>query len=167
MNDNVEHRRNHLTIWAERLAFAALIALLIIAALTMLDAILRWLGVVRIYGLHDLREFVFAVVVASCFPIGLLRGSAITVRLFTLLAGKKAGVSADRFAALLTLIFFATATLGLALLSVDFMQAGRTTSTLGWNLAPWIWAVTSAFALATCAQVIYARETWRKNETAL
>ena len=152
------------SVVSEGLALLALGALLLIAALTMGDAILRWLGWTRIYGLHDLGEFVFAIVVASCFPIGLLRGSAITVRLFGVFFGSQARHKAEVFGALLTLVFFCLATASLAFLCLDVSAAGRTTSTLGWPLAPWAWATCIAFALATFAQAIRTMTLWRMSE---
>ena len=157
-------RRSSWSVVSEGLALLALGALLLIAILTMGDAILRWLGWTRVYGLHDLGEFVFAIVVASCFPIGLLRGSAITVRLFGVFFGKQTGQKADIFGALLTLIFFCVATASLAFLCLDVGAAGRTTSTLGWSLAPWAWATCIAFALATLAQAIRTITLWRIKE---
>ncbi len=151
---------------SERLAMAALSALLLIALLTMVDAVLRWLGWTRVYGLHDLREFVFAVVVACCFPVGLLRGSSITVRFLKNVFGLRVAHHADRIAAMITLMLFGAATYGLALLSIDFMQAGRTTSTLGWPLAPWVWATTFAFVLATLAQGLRTYRLWTTDEEA-
>jgi TRAP-type C4-dicarboxylate transport system permease small subunit len=134
------------------LALISLGALLVVALLTMLDAALRTFGSIRVFGLHDITEFIFCVVVAACFPISLLRGNHITVRLFSHLFGDAAGHRAEQFGQWLTLLFFVASTWGLALIAQNFASAGRTTSTLDIPLAPWVWATTLAFGLASLVQ---------------
>ena len=134
------------------LALAALTALMVVTTLTMLDAILRFSGAVRVVGLHDVTEFIFAVVVASCFPVSLMRGSNITVRILSNIAGDRVGKLGTKFGHILTLAFFVYSSYGLSKIAINFDEAGRTTSTLDIALAPWVWATVLVFLLSACVQ---------------
>ena len=149
---------NRVDPWLDRLtralAMAALAALLLVAALSLFDAAMRWSGGPRVPGLHDLMEFIFAMVVASCFPIGLMRRSTITVRLLGRWRGPRVAHWADLFGDIVTLIVFLGATAGVIALASEFGRAGRTTSTLDLPLAPWMWGTATALGLACLVQMV-------------
>ena len=70
--------------WLDRLtrrvAFIGLVGLLAVAIATMVDVLLRWLFNSPIEGYEDVSQLLFAVIIAACFPAGLIQGRNITIR---------------------------------------------------------------------------------------
>lgn len=149
----------------EFLAIAGLAILMLIALLACVDVILRWALWPRVYGLSDLTEIIFAVIVASTFPAGLLRGGALSIRVVGRAMGEHANHAFEVIAGFVTLGFFALVTWTLAQQSVDMILAGRTTSTLGMPLAPWLSIMTLCFALSVIAQAARCIEMVRNKVT--
>ena len=131
----------------ETTAVIGFTGLVIIAFMTMLDVTLRYAGFPRIPGLHDIEEIAFAVVIASCFPAGLKKGNAVTVRILGKLLGQKSHAWLDVIGALFILLFFMLVAWQFVAFSFDYAANGRTTSTLEWPVAP-VWALASLLMIA-------------------
>ncbi len=83
-------RFDRFTRWV---AFLGLVGLLAVALGTMGDVLLRWLFNSPIEGFEEVSELTFAIIVAACFPAGLIQGHNITIRLL----GKGLGRRADQW----------------------------------------------------------------------
>ena len=69
--------------WVTRnVALVGFCGLMVMALLITWDGFARYLGAPRISGFSDYGEVVFPIVIASCFPAGLLRQTNVTVRVF-------------------------------------------------------------------------------------
>ena len=66
--------------FTRRVAFIGLVGLLAVAIATMVDVLLRWLFNSPIEGYEDVSQLLFAVIIAACFPAGLIQGRNITIR---------------------------------------------------------------------------------------
>ena len=114
--------------------------LVFIAFLTLGDVILRYIGWSRVPGFNDLVEVAYAVVIASCFPAGLKKGNAVTVKLLGRALNPSVHGWLEVWAATLMLIFFMLITWQFSVMTIDYAAAHRTTSTLEWPIAP-VWAL--------------------------
>ncbi len=133
--------------------------LVIIAFMTLVDVALRYLGFPRIPGLHDIEEVAFAIVIASCFPAGLKKGNAVTVRILGKLLGNRAHAWLDTIGAVFMLVFFILVAWQFVVFSIDYTANDRTTSTLEWPVAP-VWILASLLMIA-CVGV----QTWVVSAT--
>jgi TRAP-type C4-dicarboxylate transport system permease small subunit len=135
----------------DTMAVIGFTGVVIIAFMTVVDVCLRYLGVSRIPGLNDLEEVAFAIVIASCFPAGLKKGNAVTVRVLGKILGPRAHSYLDVIGAVFMLLFFSLVAWQFVSFTVDYTAAGRTTSTLEWPVAP-VWIIVSLI-MVSCVGV--------------
>lgn len=145
----------------QTVAIVGFCGLVVMALLIFYDGAARTLGAPRISGFADLGEVIFPLVIASCFPAGLLRQTNVTVRVVGNLAGPRANAALELLAALVTLTFFAVLVWQFVLLTGKYGDAGRTTRTIGLALAPWWWVTTAIMALCIPVQV-YVAWSWAR-----
>lgn len=136
---------DRLTRWVAIVGFCGLVA---VSLLTMVDGLSRHLGLPRITGFTDFGQVFFAVIIACCFPIGLLRNQNVTITFLGKALGKRAEAVLNAFGALITLAFFIFVAWQFFLFTVDVTESGRTTRTILMPLAPWWW-VTSVIITTT------------------
>jgi TRAP-type C4-dicarboxylate transport system permease small subunit len=134
------------------MAMIGFTALVVIAFLTMADVTLRYLDLPRVPGLKDLNEVAYAIVVASCFPGGLKKGNAVTVRILGKTLGPRAHAALDVLGAAALLLFFLLCGWQFVVRTLLFQDAGRTTSTLEWPTAPVWWLVSLLMAVCVFVQ---------------
>lgn len=145
---SVTRRMDVLTQSVAIIAFGGLV---VMALLIFYDGSARYLSVPRISGFSDYGEIVYPIVIAACFPAGLLRQNNVAVRFLGKLGGPRFNAYLEAFAAIVTLAFFAVLAWQLILLTQKYGAGGRTTRTIGMALAPWWW-ITTAIML-TCVPV--------------
>ncbi|TDI59635.1 MAG: TRAP transporter small permease [Alphaproteobacteria bacterium] len=122
------------------IAFLGFFGLLIAAAITVTDALLRSLFSAPLYDWADLNQLVYAIVIVACFPAGLLQGHNITIRFLGSALGTRATNWLEAFGALLTLIFFAFIAWQFVDLTIELQQTNDTTMTVKFITWPW-WTV--------------------------
>lgn len=152
------YRIDRLTQTVALIGFGGLVAM---ALLIFYDGAARTLGAPRISGFADFGEVVYPIVIASCFPAGLLRQTNVTVRVFGNFGGRRTNAILEAFAALLTLAFFALLAWQFIRLTAQYGDAGRTTRTIHILLAPWWWIATAIMAACVPVQV-YVTWLWLK-----
>ncbi len=150
MNRLLKQRQalDRLTRWVAIIGFTGLV---VIGLMTMVDAVSRHLLLPRIPGFSDFGEVFFALVIASCFPAGLLHNQNVAVTFLGDALGARPRAVLNFLAALITLVVFALIAYQIVLMTIDYQQTGRVTSTVLMPTAPWWW-VTSAI-LVTCLPV--------------
>ena len=150
-----ERQRRWLEKGTDTLALIGFAGLVAICLVTMYDGLARYTGFPRVYGLRDFGEVIFAVLIACCFPIGLLRNQNIAITFLGQGLGKRFGTGPTRWlnllAAALTLVAFVMITW--ALLERAAGLGDRTTRTGVMSVAPWVWGATSILCLAVLIQV--------------
>ncbi|MSU90916.1 TRAP transporter small permease subunit [Rhodobacteraceae bacterium 2CG4] len=155
----------------QTVALTGFAGLVVVALLTFYDGSARYIGVPRISGFHDYGELVYPIVIASCFPAGLLRQSNVTVRILGKLIGPRGSMALEAFAGLLTLAFFAVLAWQFVALTSNYAEAGRTTRTVEIPLAIWWWIATAIMALCVPVQAYvtwaWARAAWTGEPPAL
>jgi TRAP-type C4-dicarboxylate transport system permease small subunit len=130
------------------IGFAGLVAICLV---TMYDGLARYFWLPRVRGFRDFGEVIFAVLIASCFPIGLLRNQNIAVTFLGKALGPRLNAVFNLFAALVTLLGFALIAYALYIRTGGLgMRATRTGFML---VAPWAWAATIIMASAVIVQI--------------
>lgn len=139
------------------LALIGFTGLVAICMMTMYDGLARYSGLPRIPGFRDFGEVIFAVLIASCFPIGLLRNQNITITFLGTALGPRATQIFNLLAAVLTLMGMAL--IALALIDRTSGLGERMTRTGFFLVSPWAWAATVIMASAVVIQawVVLAR----------
>lgn len=140
--------------WMERrLAGAARVTaligffgLLLLAGMTTLDVILRWLFQAPIHGVNDVSSVVMAVVIAACIPANLAMKQNITVEVFGNIAGPRVQQALAAFASFLTLIFIALIAWRFVPFTQGLHDTGDRTWVLGWPIWPW-WLVSTVLMI--------------------
>jgi TRAP-type C4-dicarboxylate transport system permease small subunit len=139
---------NAATRFLALVGFASLVA---ICCVTMYDGLARYLGFPRVPGFRDFGEVIFAVLIACCFPIGLLRNQNIAITFLGTALGPRATRLLNILAAVLTLIGFAI--VAYALMERSAGLGDRTTRTGYMPVAPWAWAATVVIFCAVIVQI--------------
>jgi TRAP-type C4-dicarboxylate transport system permease small subunit len=134
--------------FTRRVAFIGLMGLLIVAVVTMVDVLLRWLFSAPIEGYEDITRLLFAIIVASCFPAGLLQGRNITIRFLGKALGQRVALYLEALGAIATFFFFTVVTWQVAAFALDETLNNRFTQTLEITTGPWWWFV--SFLLLMC-----------------
>ena len=127
-------------------AFLGFFALLVASAITVVDAMMRGLFSAPLYEWADLSQLVYAIVIVSCFPAGLLQGHNIAIRFLGSALGRSATNWLEAFGALLTLIFFFFVAWQFVVMTIDLRQTNDTTMTVQFITWPW-WSVATLFII--------------------
>ncbi len=148
----------------QTVAIVGFLGLVVMALLIFYDGAARYLGAPRISGFSDYGEVVFPIVIASCFPAGLLRQTNVTVRVLGKLGGQRLNAVLETFAALVTLVFFAILAWQFVNLTIQYGAGGRTSRTIDIPLAPWWWITTAIMAICVPVQA-FVFWSWLKAAT--
>lgn len=153
---SVAQRLDRITQTIAIIAFGGLV---LMALLIFYDGSARYLRLPQISGFSDYGEIIYPIIIAACFPAGLLRQNNVTVRFLGKLGGPRFNATLEAFAAIVTLAFFAILSWQLILLTIKYGSGGRTTRTIGLALAPWWW-ITSAIMLICVPVQAYVAYSW-------
>ena len=144
-------RFDRFTRWV---AFLGFIGLLAVALGTMGDVLLRWLFNAPIEGFEEVSELTFAIIIAACFPAGLIQGHNITIRLLGKALGKRADQWLEAFGAALTLTFFVIVVWQIFVFALDETLNNRFTQTLEMVTGPWWWLVSAVILICVPVQIL-------------
>jgi len=141
-------------VLSQALAGLGLIALLVLATMTMVDGALRWLVNRPIEGVRDVGSLAIAFAVSGCMPIALIEKAHISVHLFESAIG-------GRFKQILTLFASCAVAVVSSLLAWEFwLYAGKlargheTTVVLRIPTAPFWYAVDIVLWCAFAVQLV-------------
>ena len=137
------------------LSVVGLLALMGLAAMTLLDGLLRWLVDRPIEGVRDIGGLAIAVAIACCLPVGLMERGNITIRLGTMVSATLARVL-DALAALLVCAVLAAIAWQFWLYAAKMAHAHETTFVLQIPIAPFWFGVDAILWSATLVQAIVA-----------
>src|SRR5262245_25400772 len=128
--------------------------MLIAAAITVADVLMRWLAGTAIIALNEIIAVAFAVAVAACMPAGLAGGVNLKVDILARWLTGRVAAWLDVLGALLLLTFFVILTWRIWVFAGSLAQQGRTTVILRWPLPPFMYAVSFLLAIGTVVQVV-------------
>jgi tripartite ATP-independent transporter DctM subunit len=138
----------------QRVAFAGVLAMLVIAFVMTADVLLRWLLSAPIDGLNEIVGMGMAVAVAATFPAGAAQRVNLTIDVV------KDRVSARTLAwlkvggALLLLVFYALLSWRVGAYAATLQARAAETVYVQLPMAPFIWTVAAFLGLSALAQVV-------------
>jgi len=137
----IEQGARAATRWLALIGFAGL---LVLAIMTTLDVLMRWLFDDPIHGVNDVSAVVLAVVIASCIPANLAGRKNISVDVLGALSGPRTTRLLDAFGSFVTLLFVAAMAWQFVGYTETMYASGRRTWVLALPLWPW-WTAATAF----------------------
>ena len=140
--------------WSQVVSLIGLIGLLILAAMTVAEALLRWLLDFPILGIPDVSSLVITVAVASCFPLVFAERRNITVRLVGNLLGQRISMVLEAFGYLVSIGIFCLMVWQLWIFTGEVAASHETTVVVRLPIAPWYRAATLLVALCVPVQVV-------------
>lgn len=136
------------------LSVIGLIALMLLATMTLADGLMRWLANHPIEGVRDVGALAIAVAVCCCFPVGLMERSNITIRFIEQFFGRRTGLAFDVLAALAVEAVMALMAWQFFLHSSKIAKAHETTWVLKIPTAPFWYGVDTILWCAVVVQAI-------------
>jgi TRAP-type transport system small permease protein len=148
-------RLERLALLATRaLSLAGLIALMLLAAMTLADGTLRWLANRPIEGVRDVGAVIIAVAVCCCFPAGLMERAHITIRVAGTVFGPKLGRVLDALAAIVVWAVTIAMAWQFTVFAGKIARAHETTWVLKIPTAPFWYTVATILWMAALVQMI-------------
>ncbi|QJW85346.1 TRAP transporter small permease [Ramlibacter terrae] len=132
-------------------------ALLALAASTVVDIVMRYVFASPIRGFVDIASLAGAVLLAACFPHVLASRGNISIDMLGARLGKGAGRWLDRFGAMVTAGFFAVMAWQYVRFAGGLKSDGQTIPVLNWPVWPWWAAVAALVAAAALVALLTAR----------
>lgn len=139
---------------ARLLALVGFFGLFVLASMTTLDILMRWLFAMPLQGVNDVSAVVMAVVISSCVPANLAFKQNIRVEMFGAAAGPSVERVLEAFASFLTLVFIVLISWQFIPYTWGLKSSGNTTWVLHWPLWPWWTASTAMLIFAAVVQVV-------------
>ncbi|WP_163851338.1 TRAP transporter small permease subunit [Pseudooceanicola aestuarii] len=141
--------------------------LLLVAGLAVVDILVREFTGRPVHGAHDISKLLTIVIVAACFPAGLMERRQIKVTLIQAVAGPRANRVMGVIAELATLFMFACIAWFLTQHAIKVSGRAEVSMILNTPVGPWWWAAAALFWACLPAQlfVIAAEATGRPPET--
>jgi TRAP-type C4-dicarboxylate transport system permease small subunit len=134
-------------------------AIMLMAAAIVIDVLMRWLFNAPILGVDDLGKYNLAVTVASFFPLCLVGGHFVTIRLVGKALGPFRALWLEVLGNLMTLlVFLLLAWQFLRFTIYDVTLTGLATPVLEIPQAPWWWVVTAIIVLCVPIQMFVLYE---------
>ncbi len=145
-----------------RIAFVGLIGLMIATLFILADIVMRGVFDSPIEGLEDVTRFSFAIVVATCFPAGLIQGHNVAIRFLGRALGPRPTSWLEAFGAACTFVFFGLIAWSIVLVTIDDWVNHHYTQTLHLPSAPF-WMVVSVLVCLTVPLQLIIVALWLKR----
>lgn len=136
------------------LSVVGLVALMLLAAMTLADGLMRWLANRPIEGVRDLGEAVIAVAVSCCLPMGLMERGHISIKVTAGVLGERAGRWLDAGAACAVAAVVTAMAWQFTVFAGKIARAGETTWVLKIPTAPFWYTVATILWVAVVVQAI-------------
>ncbi|PTX04166.1 TRAP transporter small permease [Pararhodobacter aggregans] len=133
-------------------AILGVLFLLFVAALSVADILTREVTGRPIRGAYDLSELMTIIVIAACFPAGLLERRQIKVAFLGALLPRGANRALEVFGALCTGAMFLAIAWYVTLHAQRVTASEEYTMILHWPVAPWWWVAAACFWICIPAQ---------------
>jgi len=136
------------------LSVIGLVALMLLATMTLADGLMRWLANQPIEGVRDMGAVIVAVAVTCCLPVGLMERGHIAIRFAEDLFGRRAGHVLDAFAALAVGVVMLAMAWQFTVFAGKLARANETTWVLKVPTAPFWYVVAGILWIAVAVQAI-------------
>lgn len=152
--DQFETQSRRLSGYLRLVACIGFTGLVLVALLTMVDGVGRWLTLPRIPGFGDIAQISYAIVIASCFPSLLLRDQNVVIRFLGQAVKGRTNYCLEVFGNILTLAFFAILVWQFYFLTLDLQVNNRTSPTLEFPIAIWWWIISIIMTITVPVQLL-------------
>ena len=142
--------------WSRVVSLIGVVGLLGLSALTVTEALLRWIFNFPIPCIPDVSPLIIAVAVASCFPLLFAERQNITVRLLGQFLGQRVYLLLEAFGYLVSIGIFSLLIWKLWVLTDGIAAGNQTTVVVRMPVAPWYRAVSLLLALCIPIQAVVA-----------
>ncbi|MFC3722111.1 TRAP transporter small permease [Neoaquamicrobium sediminum] len=149
--ENIERRIKGV---ARVVALIGFFGLLLLAAMTTVDILLRWLFNAPLHGVNDVSSVVMAIVIAACIPANLAMKQNISVEVLGSIGGTRTRRVLDVVASLFTLVFIILMAWRFVPYAEGLRETGDRTWVLGWPIWPWWMAASVLMIAAAIVQVL-------------
>ncbi len=136
------------------LAAAAVLGLMLIAAGTTADVVLRYAFAQPIPGFVDVTALAGAVLLAACMPWVVASRGNIAIDLVGRAAGPRARRALDLLGASVTFVFFAVLAWNYAAFALEMFRGGERMAILRWPVWPWWSGVAACIAMTACVAAL-------------
>ncbi len=136
------------------LSVVGLFLLMVLAAMTLADGLMRWLANRPIEGVRDVGAVVVAVAVTCCIPVGLMERANISIRIAGTVCGAATGRVLDALAAAVVEVVMVAMAWQFTLYAGKIARAGETTWVLKISTYPFWYAVATILWIAVVVQAI-------------
>lgn len=148
------------------LAACSVGVLLIVALITVGDALLRTYFTSPIIGVSEVAELLSLVAVAGFIPLSLQRRHHLSIDFVASVFGPRAYRLLGILGASAALLFFAVIVWRLFMHSLDLAESGASTWFLAWPLGPWWLVATGLLALCLPVQFLVVLKEIRNEDEA-
>ncbi len=138
------------------LASVGVAGMLIVACVTVLNVLIRWLSGGGIVALNEVVAMTFAVAIAATLPAGVAQRINLKVDLLGHLMSQRVSRRLAVIGSLLLALFFILLARELGLYAGRMASSARTTPILEWPVAPFMYAVAVFAWAAALAQIVIA-----------
>jgi len=136
------------------LSVAGLFALMVLAVLTLMDGVARWLMNQPIEGVRDIGGLAIALAISCCIPVGLMERSNITIRFLESFFGPAMVKAFDALAAVVVAVVVVALAWQFTVFAGKIAHANETTWVLKIPTAPFWYGVAALFWCAVVVQCL-------------
>ncbi len=140
--------------FARLVAVIGLIALLVLSAIILANAFMRWIFSQPIEGVRDWVKLVVAVAVGGCLPAVLALRQNVAIRYVGGAFGGRVYIVLELFGALFVLTAFGVLAWLLQIYTLELRIDRETTENIGMLIWPWWQGVTTLFYLSVLVQIL-------------
>jgi len=149
----VARLEHYLLLITRSAAVLGVFFLLMVALLSVADIVVREVQGRPIRGANDIARLLTIIVIAACFPAGLLERRQIKVALLGSIMPPMVNRALEVMGALLTLVMFAFIAYYVTLYAQRVTASAEYTMVLNIPIAPWWWAASACFWACIPAQL--------------
>lgn len=148
--NSIDRGLRNATHWLALIGFAGLFLL---ALMTTVDVLMRWLFSAPLHGVNDVSAVVMGVVIACCIPANLAERKNISVEIFGAMAGARTSLVLSAFSSVVVLVFISLMAWQFVPFTQGIYRSGRETWVLAWPIWPWWSAATLLLIFAAIVQL--------------
>ena len=135
-------------------ALIGVLGLLGVAVLTIANVIGRWLLDQPLIGIHDLFGLAVIIVVAACFPTGVMQRKHVAIRFLGAWLGPRVSRILDTFGAVFTVAFLAVVAWQVTTEAIEKMSSGEYTLVMKLATGPIWWVAGIVLWLSVPMQLV-------------
>src|SRR6185312_8842273 len=148
-------RLEHICVLATRpVASIGVAGMLLGAAATVLDVLLRWFFNSPLPALNEVIAMLFAVAITATLPAGLANKVNLRIDLLTRFMTRRLGLWLDAIGGVFLLAFFLVLTWQIEVYAGQLAAQGRATVMLGLPEAPFVYTMTVLLGIACVVQLV-------------